>query len=390
VADVDNVPTAGMSGFILSSGEEMEREGHSVCVWFRDQLMPTVTSPPVRRLFIPWLILAKVVRATFADKHFDIVEIHEPLAGPYSLVARYAGSPRCPPCAVLSFGLEQRGWGARIEQLRAQGRAVPLRSRVTVPLTVISQASLALRNADTVLVPSSVDREYLLDRGSRAERVSCCYTGVSESDFSVQPVAHDDVRLLFLGSWIERKGVFELTTAWRRLAAERNEVRLTIAGVGDAQRASADLDGLPRVHLIETVEREDLAALLAAHDLFVLPSSFEGMPLSMLEAAAAGLPCVVCAICGNLDVFRPDNPQRDGAILIPPNDAEGLYRALITLVDDRELRATLGARARERARHFTWARSAHQALNAYLDALDRRAQSASPSFARIVSWLKLW
>jgi glycosyltransferase involved in cell wall biosynthesis len=113
--------------------------------------------------------------------------------------------------------------------------------------------------------------------------------------------------------------------------------------------------------------------LLTEHDIFVLPSYFEGMPLSMLEAGAAGLPCVVCSVCGNLDVFRPEDPNHDGGILVPPNDAGALYRALLTLVDNDELRATLGARARERARNFTWGANADQSLNAYSAAIERCA-----------------
>ncbi len=379
VADVPSVATAGMSGFMLSSAKEMEQQGHRVSFWFRDQLMPRCASARLRRLFVPWLIVAKVVSAIRAGERFDIIEIHEPLAGPYALVARLAGGARLPACAVLSFGLEERGWAARLAHLHANGDTAPLRSRLLVPLTLLLPARVGLRNAEAVLVPSSADRDYAIGRlGVPAERVSCCFTGVSEHMFGVQRTAHNEIRLLFLGSWIDRKGVGDLTAAWLRLAGERSDVRLTVAGVGDAQRARADVKHLPRVDVIASVAREELPGLLAAHDLFVLPSWFEGMPLSMLEAAAAGLPCVVCAVCGNLDVFRPADPQNDGAVLVPPSESVALYRALLALVDDGELRDALGQRARERARHFTWARSSHQAISAYAAAIERRGGRPVP------------
>jgi glycosyltransferase involved in cell wall biosynthesis len=131
--------------------------------------------------------------------------------------------------------------------------------------------------------------------------------------------------------------------------------------------------------VIGALGRDELPSLLAAHDIFVLPSWFEGMPLSMLEAASSGLPCVVSAVCGNLDVFRPADPRRDGAILTAPNDAESLYRAIIELVDHGELRAELGARARERAREFTWARNAEQTVAAYNAAHDRHVTRGARS-----------
>jgi glycosyltransferase involved in cell wall biosynthesis len=231
---------------------------------------------------------------------------------------------------------------------------------------------LACRTADAVLVVSTQDRDYLIERmGVAPARVTCVYGGVSERLFDVPRTRLTCARLLFLGSWLERKGTLELIAAWRRLAADRPDVRLTIAGVGDSDQVRADTRELERVSVVEVLERDELPGLLAEHDLFVLPSWFEGMPLAMLEAAAAGLACVVCSVCGNLDMFRAQNPRQDGALLTPPNDADALYRALLTLVDDDDLRSELGARARERAREFTWARNAERTLAAYTGALTR-------------------
>jgi glycosyltransferase involved in cell wall biosynthesis/predicted O-methyltransferase YrrM len=378
VADVPGAATSGVSGYMLSSGAAIERAGHHVSFWFQDQLAPAIAGPGVRRLIVPWLIVAKVLRAARRGEHFEVVEIHEPLCGAFGLLARLLPA-RLPACAALSHGLNARFWQAERTYLRAGGRTPPFRSRVLVPLTLLPQARLGLRTAEAVLVTSSDDRRYLLEHVSvPAARVSCAFGGAPEDLFDVDRTAHEGVRLLFLGSWIERKGTVVLVAAWRRLAAERPNVSLTIAGPGDIDRARAEVGGLPRVELIPSVARRELPGLLAAHDVFVLPSWFEGMPLAMLEAAAAGLACVVSAVCGNLDVFRPDDPGRDGAILVPPNDANALHRALITLVDDDALRAALGASARERSRHFTWAANAEQAVAAYAAAIDRHFSRGSP------------
>jgi glycosyltransferase involved in cell wall biosynthesis/GT2 family glycosyltransferase/predicted O-methyltransferase YrrM len=378
VADVSPRATAGMSGYMLSSGTELERLGHQVSYWFDDRLAPGLHSPGLRRLLVPWVIVAGVIAEVRRGMHYDVVEIHEPLAGPYGLAARLLRR-WLPACAVLSHGLNDRYWRAEREHLRAYGRRPPLKSRVLVPLTLLSQANLGLRTAEAILVVSSVDREFLIrEKGVPAERVSPAFGGTSDGLFDLQRTASETVRLLFLGSWIERKGTIELIAAWRRLAAERTNVSLTIAGAGDGERVSAELAGLPRVEVIAALERQALPDLLARHDVFVLPSWFEGMPLAMLEAAAAGLPCVVCALCGNLDVFRAADPRQDGAILIAPNDADALYRALLELVDSGKLRAELGSRARERARLFTWAANAQQTVAAYSAATQRWSSIGSP------------
>jgi glycosyltransferase involved in cell wall biosynthesis len=375
VADLPRSATAGASGYIFRSSAEIERDGHEVSMWFRESLVPAVVSPGRRRLLVPWVIAGKVVAAQRRGSRFDVVEIHEPSAGVYAVLARLGGW-RLPVSAVLSFGLEARGWQAQRNHLRAYGRKPAARSRILVPLTLLSQAQLGLSTAEAVLVPSTADRAHLMKRlRVPGERVSCAFTGVSSRLFEVERTAASDVRVLFLGSWIERKGTIELVAAWRRLARARPAVRLTLAGVGDAERASADVGDTARVEVLAEVGRKELPALLARHDVFVLPSWFEGMPLSMLEAAAAGLPCIVCGVCGNLDVFRPDDPQRDGAMLVPPSDPDALYEALVGLVDDPVLRKTLGHRARERARHFSWSDTAERSVEAYVAANDRRRLS---------------
>jgi glycosyltransferase involved in cell wall biosynthesis len=91
--------------------------------------------------------------------------------------------------------------------------------------------------------------------------------------------------------------------------------------------------------------RNDVPALLAASDAFVLPSLFEGTPLALLEAMAAGRPIVASAIPG-VDELVADG---ETALLVPPGDADALANALRRVAGDAELRQRLGAAARARA-----------------------------------------
>jgi glycosyltransferase involved in cell wall biosynthesis len=90
--------------------------------------------------------------------------------------------------------------------------------------------------------------------------------------------------------------------------------------------------------------REDVPELLAACDVFALPSLYEGSSLAVLEAMAAGIPIVSSAI-GGTDELIEDG--RSG-LLVAPGDAEGLAAALRRVIDDPGLRQSLAARARER------------------------------------------
>ena len=86
-----------------------------------------------------------------------------------------------------------------------------------------------------------------------------------------------------------------------------------------------------------------MAALLAASDVFLFPSFQEGLPVSLMEAMAAGLPCVVSRVRGNEDLIQPE----EGGYLCAPEDIDALSEALNTLLTDPPLREAMGERNRQ-------------------------------------------
>lgn len=100
--------------------------------------------------------------------------------------------------------------------------------------------------------------------------------------------------------------------------------------------------------------RTDVPRLLAAADLFCLPSHFEGLPMSIIEAMLAGLPVVATDIRGP----REQVVQGETGLLVPPMTVEPLAEALTRLAADPPLRAAMGAAGRARAlEHFDEARN---------------------------------
>ena len=84
---------------------------------------------------------------------------------------------------------------------------------------------------------------------------------------------------------------------------------------------------------------------MAAADIFVLPSRFEGLPMSVIEAMLTGLPVVATDVRGPAEQVVPEVT----GLLVPPGDASALAAALRRLVADQALRARMGAAGRERA-----------------------------------------
>jgi glycosyltransferase involved in cell wall biosynthesis len=376
VIDVPGEQLGGAGRAMAATSALLVDRGHVIDHRFSED-MPTPGPRQCRRLLVPLLLALYVMRLKARGEAPDIVEVHEPLGAPYALVRRLTWRRWLPPMVALSHGLEERGWRAQKARWRLRGWRGPLKSRILVPVTLVAQAKIALGLADAVVVLSNEDRDHLLrKRWMRASRIHRIDNGVEEDLLTLRrpPRAADgSMLLLFVGSWIDRKGTPELTQAFARLCRDHPDARLAVAGTG-APTAEV-ISGFPasvrgNVEVHQSVTRAELRELLGRADLFVLPSWFEGMPLSLLEAAAAGLPIVASDMCGIRDVLRSGDPDRDAGLLVPPHDGAALHAALDELVRDSALRAELGARARNRGRSFTWVESADALERVYRASVD--------------------
>ena len=206
---------------------------------------------------------------------------------------------------------------------------------------------LALSPADRVLVVSSAlgDR---LAQASRPSSVVLVDNGVDTGRFRGPVPPHVPPRVLYVGLLTERKGVLDLLAASHLLTA-RGVVHETwlVGGTPDEGPAAAEpvlvaaRDGAAR--LLGQRPPEDLPALYRAADVLCLPSWWEAMPLSVLEALATGLPVVATDVG---DVARIVRPGITGT-LVQPRDPEALADALAPLLADADLRARLGHAGRQ-------------------------------------------
>lgn len=103
----------------------------------------------------------------------------------------------------------------------------------------------------------------------------------------------------------------------------------------------------------------DAARYLPAFDIFVLPSLYEGLSITLLEAMAAGLPIIASAVAGTREALG------DAGLIYPIDDAALFVDSVTKLLDDASLRATIGARAKERSRQFSLERMVDKYLLVY-------------------------
>ena len=168
-----------------------------------------------------------------------------------------------------------------------------------------------------------------------------------------------------------------LISAFARVLEVIPNAKLVIAGSGQEEdnlsRQIKDLNMANSVFMMGKLPKERVAQLMAAANVFVLPSKIESFGLTLLEASAAGVP-VVCSNAGGIpEVFR------DGfdALLYPPGDDDAMARAIIRLIQDKELAKKVRANALKTASKFTWERTAQQTLQVYEEVCEGKTPSPS-------------
>jgi glycosyltransferase involved in cell wall biosynthesis len=240
---------------------------------------------------------------------------------------------------------------------------------------------LALRRADVLLAASDHLAEQLVESGLAESRIRVVPPGRDVARPRAGSVGdlRDGRRASFLSvaNWLPRKGILELLDAFARLPAEAGTLHLAgdesaEAGYEASVRPRlAERDLVGRVVRHGALARDEVAALYAAADVFVLPATREPYGTVWGEAMAFGLP-VVGWKAGNLPHLAEDG--REG-LLVDTGDVEALSQALLRLALDGDLRARLGAAARDRAgTRPTWEASAALFFGAIREAVEEHEQ----------------
>ncbi|MBN1966571.1 MAG: glycosyltransferase family 4 protein [Anaerolineae bacterium] len=194
--------------------------------------------------------------------------------------------------------------------------------------------------------------------GAPADRVHTIFYGL---DPDVQPVEKATARAAIRQEFglgpdapllgmvcrlIEQKGVPYALEAFARLTERFPDAHLLLAGEGELQERLAAqarlMDGGERVHFLGW--REDIPQVMAALDVFLMPSLWEGFGLVLLEAMAQGLPVVGSAVSAIPEIVV----EGETGLLCPPMDAVTLAACIARVLDDADLRQRLGAAGRAR------------------------------------------
>ncbi len=179
-------------------------------------------------------------------------------------------------------------------------------------------------------------------------RVAVIGNGVDVERFGSAGARHDPPRILYAGVVTPRKGLLDLFAASETLRGDGIPHEVIVAGgtpdEGPEAEAAVNAAAGEVVRFVGPQQREDMAALYREADLFCLPSWWEAMPLSLLEAMASGLPVVATRV-GEIPRIVESGVS---GLLVPPRDPDALAEALRSLLQDPDLRAAMGVAGRRR------------------------------------------
>jgi len=351
---------AGAASVVINHAEQLQKLGHEVESWFFDDVLPSPRWPArLQELEFAFAVWRRIRRN---PTQYDVVNLHAPSGVAYGLLRKLLPSAALPPYVFTLQGSEERyAVAMRFEEKKGRASHFSWKNRVWQRLYRQTMYDIALSTADFGNV---ANREGWilceLKYGHAPGRIWYIPNGTNPEFFQVRTcVESEALRLLFVGTWLDRKGVFYLVEAFEQLATRRPQLSLTVAGCGlreEEVMAHFAADLRSRVKVLPSVHREAMPDLYAGHDIFVFPSLVEGMPLTLLEAMASAMPVVTTNTCGMADIVE----NGVNGILVTAADSAQIAAAVESLCNSMELRKSLGSAAQETARRLTWAAVALQ------------------------------
>lgn len=288
-----------------------------------------------------------------------------------SLAARLAGVP------ARVNAVAGMGYVFTSPQLKARLLRPVVRGLLRLALGG-SGARLILQNADDVALfrqAGLVDPEHI--RLIRGSGVNCAQFAAG---MRARPPGDGRMRVLLASRLLWDKGLAEFVAALRQLRLQGRTVHALLAGTPDPGNPATVPEATIREWVAEGLVSwlghvDDMAGLLGSVDMVVLPSHREGLPRTLVEAAACGLPLITTDVPGCREVV---SDGVDG-LLVPRGDSRALAQAIRRLQDDPELARRLSVAARLKARsQFDEHIVIQRTLEVYAELCESPAVSTEP------------
>jgi glycosyltransferase involved in cell wall biosynthesis len=337
-ASVSEGTRGGVATYIRRVAEGVEKLGATVDVLWGEPTTRWMPGPAAT------LRLAHELASTAASSGYDVVAAQ---GGQGALL-----KPGGPGRVVTSHGDDREAWKARLAYA-----PIPVRQRFVTPLARLPLYHRAITRADVVIALHHGEAaRFRTERRQEPDTVHVVPNGCGPVHADAMPVPG---HIVFVGDWLPRKGSLIIPEILRAARSANPAVSLSLVGPHPTVTHQFDQHDREHVDAIGFVERSRTEAVLATSDALLMPSYFEGMPLSVLEAMSFGLPTV------GFDIPGTTAAAGQAGVFVPTGDVLACAEALVRVTGDRNLRRQLSAEAFARSQRLTWAATAESTLAAY-------------------------
>jgi len=353
---------SGSAGSILSIGEALINRGHTVDYLWHDDQSPGMSNASLDRLFSLPHRQFRQIRKQLSQASYDVVIISQPYAYPV-----YEQLPELYPRTLFlnrTHGWEDRFNLARLKWAWDLEKGSP--AWMLAWASAIAARRLFRRTAKAchgLISPSSLCANFVSNSyGVQKDKIAVIPYGLSPDFLNVDVSRNQDsqeIRMLFVGSYLERKGTKILELTLPLLAQQFSNLALTFVVSNESielVKAKYGSSFGNRLTVLGWQKRSELTKLYSEHDIFLFPSLFEGFGKVFIEAMACGM-CVVGFDEGGLsDIGR----QGESVLFCPTGDVAGFQQLLAEGLKNPGLIRRIGLEAQKVTKMFTWDRTARE------------------------------
>lgn len=332
ITDAFPPPWTGLSPGPFYLSQAQVKQGHQIHLYTKDnkgcEVVDALANFQITRLrqkgiFFELFVMSRVLRE-IKENDADYIHIHGLSFSYGALLFKLFSRKKI----IITFHIVRK-------------RQFKLDTKIRIPWTtkldLLIREWVGIRVANKLLsVSESIKQELLEEYPLSEEFIVPVYNGVSENficDSNYPDKSSNKTRLLFVGVLNGRKDIENLLESVSRLNGESLETELSIVGDGEKRdeyiRHANNLGIGKKIRFIKYIANPELADMYKSHDIFVLPSTHEGLPKVLLEAMGSGLPVVVSEIQSLNELVTDAN-----GLLFSNDDKESLYEKLKTLITD--------------------------------------------------------
>lgn len=203
-----------------------------------------------------------------------------------------------------------------------------------------------LMNSQVIIVLTDSWRNMVIETVGAA-RIETLQNPITDSEYCSIANHPVDNRLLFLGLVKKEKGVFDILSAMYLLRENYNlTVNLDVCGVGDIAKLKqkAKKMGMTKNIVVHGwVDAKKIKELMSKATAFILPSYYEGLPMSIIEAMAASVPVIASNVGGIPDIIK----DGENGMLIEPGNIKAMAEKIKRIVENKDERIEISQKAKE-------------------------------------------